>query len=441
MPNTRNTIVRLLQNIGSRKEVEQYLKQFASVESRQFAVIKVGGGVLRHDLEALASSLSFLHQVGLFPIVVLGGGPQLNEALDEAGIETPRIDGMRVTSPDALEVARKVFRDVNLQLVDALEALGTHARPITSGVFEAELLDHERFGLVGEVRGIHTEAIVSAIRSGCLPILSSLGETPAGQIVNINADVAARELALRVEPFKIVFLTPTGGLLDQYDRIIPSVNLTEDFESLMQQDWIHSGMRLKLQQIKELLDKLPLSSSVSITTPGQLAKELFTHRGSGTLVRRGEAVHCHPSLDGLDTGRIRELLEACFQRQLAEDYFSLKPFHRIYLTDSYRATAILTMEEGLPYLDKFGVTRKAQGEGLGQSLWARMKRENSKLFWRARTENPINTWYFQESDGTYREGPWTVFWYGMESFEEMKRCVEIALAMPATFFEHAVADT
>ncbi|RAL22887.1 acetylglutamate kinase [Lujinxingia litoralis] len=440
MLDTRNTIIRLLQNIGSRKEVEQYLKQFASMESKQFAVIKVGGGVLRDDLEALASSLSFLHKVGLFPIVVLGGGPQLNEALEEAGIETPRIDGMRVTTPDALEVARKVFQNVNLQLVDALEALGTHARPITSGVFEAELLDHDRLGLVGEVRGIHTEGIVSAIRSGCLPILSSLGETPTGQIVNINADVAARELALRIQPFKIVFLTPTGGLLDQYERLIPSVNLTEDYDELMQQDWVHSGMRLKLQQIKELLDQLPLSSSVSITTPGQLARELFTHRGSGTLVRRGESVQCHPSMEKLDRTRIRELLEACFQRQLADDYFELKPFHRIYLTDSYRATAILTLEDGLPYLDKFGVTRKAQGEGLGQSLWARMKRENSKLFWRARSENPINNWYFQESDGTYSAGRWTVFWYGMESFEEMKRCVEIALAMPATFYEHAVAD-
>ena len=440
MPETRHTIVRLLQNIGSRKEVEQYLKQFASLDSRQFAIIKAGGAVLRDDLENLASSLSFLHRVGLYPIVVHGGGPQLNEALEAEGIETKIVDGMRVTTPETLDVARKVFRRENLKLVDALEELGTHARPITSGVFEAELLDHDRFGLVGEITGIHTEAIVSAIRSGCLPILSSLGETPGGQIVNINADVATRTLALRVKPLKIVFLTGTGGLLDQFGRVIESVNLKEDFDALMTEDWVHSGMRLKLQQIKELLDDLPLSSSVSMTTPSQLARELFTHRGSGTLVRRGEGITAYDSLDGLDLDRIRTLLEACFQKELSADYFDTKPIRRIYLSDSYRAIAVLTEEEGLPYLDKFGVTKKAQGEGLGQSLWTRMKRDFPRLFWRARRENPINSWYFQESDGTYKDDTWTVFWYGIEGFDEMKKCVEIALSMPPTMTRHGVAD-
>ncbi|MFU8803457.1 MAG: hypothetical protein ACNA8W_06590, partial [Bradymonadaceae bacterium] len=159
----------------------------------------------------------------------------------------------------------------------------------------------------------------------------------------------------------------------------------------------------------------------------------------GTLVRRGEKVVCHSDFKDLDRDRIRELLEACFGRTLAPDYFESKPFHRIYLTESYRATAVITEENGIPYLDKFGVTQKAQGEGLGQSMWLRMKQENPRLFWRARTENPINGWYFQEADGTYRSGPWTVFWYGLESFDEMKQCVETALAMPATFFEHPIS--
>ncbi len=440
MPDTRNTIIRLLQNIGSRKEVDQYLKQFASIDSKKFAVIKVGGGILQDELETLASSLTFLHRVGLYPIVIHGAGPQLNAALEEAGIETERIDGMRVTPPATLEVARKVFQNETLRLVEALEKMGTHARPITNGVIEAKLLDVERYGLVGEITAIHTELIESSIRSGALPILGCLGETPTGQIVNINADVAARELAIAIEPFKIVFLTPTGGLLNQHNQLIDSINLAEDYEFLMQQDWVHSGMRLKLQEIKQLLDKLPLESSVSITTPGQLARELFTHRGSGTLVRRGEEVVCHTVMDKVDKDRLRELLEACFGRKLMADYFDSKPFHRIYLTESYRATAVITLEGGIPYLDKFGVTQKAQGEGLGQSMWQRMKQENPRLFWRARTENPINSWYFQEAEGTYRSGAWTVFWYGLSGFDEIQQCVEIALNMPATLHAHAVSE-
>src|SRR5690606_20463596 len=121
-----------------------------------------------------------------------------------------------------------------LRLVEALEKMGTHARPITNGGIEAKLLDVERYGLVGEITAIHTELIESSIRSGALPILGCLGETPTGQIVNINADVAARELAIAIEPFKIVFLTPTGGLLNQHNQLIDSINLAEDYEFLMQ---------------------------------------------------------------------------------------------------------------------------------------------------------------------------------------------------------------
>ncbi|MFP4599901.1 MAG: acetylglutamate kinase [Persicimonas sp.] len=432
MQQTRHTIIRLLSNIGSRKEVEQYLKRFSSVESTRFAVVKVGGAILRDDLDNLASSLSFLYRVGLFPIVIHGGGTQLNEALAEEGIDTERVDGMRVTSPEVLEVARRVFQRENLRLVEALEELGTRARPITSGVFEAEVMDEERFGLVGEVSDIHLDPIRSSIRSGHLPILWSLGETAGGQILNVNADVAANKLALRIEPFKIVFLTGTGGLLDEYERIIPSVNLAEDYDHLMSQDWVAGGMRLKLEQIKALLDELPLSSSVSMTTPEHLARELFTHRGSGTLVRRGEHIERKESMEGIDTARIAELIASCFGRELVDGYFDMKSFYRIYVSESYRATAILTREGGVPYLDKIGVTDQAQGEGLGRSIWMRMKEENEKLFWRSRVDNPINGWYFDEAQGSYREGDWVVFWYGMESFDEMKECVDRALGMAET---------
>lgn len=437
---TRHTIVRLLSNIGSRREVDQYLKRFSSVESTRFAVVKVGGTILRDDLDNLVSSLSFLYRVGLFPIVIHGGGAQLNAALEEAGVETKRIDGMRVTTPEVLEVARKVFQRENWRLVEALEAMGTRARPIPSGVFEARLLDEERLGLVGEISGVDLDPIRSSIRAGHLPILSSLGETPSGQILNINADVAANKLALDIEPYKIIFLTGTGGLLDNYGRIIPSVNLAEDYNFLMSQDWLEGGMRLKVEQIKGLLDELPLSSSVSMTVPEHLAKELFTHRGSGTLIRRGEEVVRYDGLDGLDRERTAELIASCFGRPLTEGYFDKKPFYRVYMSDSYRATAILTKENGIPYLDKIGVTDQAQGEGLGGSIWMRMKQENPKLFWRSRVENPINHWYFDEADGSYRDGRWVVFWYGLESFEEVKTCVDAALKMPETLVKQEDQD-
>ncbi len=441
MSSTQEIITRLLGSIGTRKEVDQYLKQFASASATRFAIIKVGGNVVARELDDLASSLTFLHQVGLHPILIHGAGPQLDEALGAAGIVSERVDGLRVTSSTALEVARRVFQEENFRLCAALEELGTRARPILSGVFEAEAIAPERLGLVGQVTRVHLAAVEAAIRAGQLPILASLGETAGGQILNINADVAARALALGTQPFKIVFLTETGGLLDENGQILSAINLVEDYDLLMAQPWLHSGMRLKLQEIKQLLDGLPHTSSVSITKPHLLARELFTHRGSGTLIRQGERVQLieGEGFASIDQERLRGLLEDCFQRKLLLNYFDKKRFFRVYLADSYHATAILTSEgrREIPYLDKFAVTQEAQGAGVGGSIWQRMRRDNPKLFWRSRVDNPINSWYFEHADGSFKSDRWAVFWYGLEGFPEVRACIEKALALPATLMASA----
>ncbi len=300
------------------------------------------------------------------------------------------------------------------------------------------------YGLVGEVTEIHLDSVQSAIRSGHVPILACLGETESGQILNINADVAASELAVAVQPHKIIFLTPTGGLLDDKGRVIPAINLTEDYDNLMAQSWVSGGMRVKLVEINELLDRLPDTTSVSITSPDHLAKELFTHQGSGTLVRMGERVQVFHSFGEVDTARLEKLLETCFGRELAPDYFATKELDRLYLTDSYRATAIITRERPgpeVPYLDKFAVTQEAQGQGLGASVWGRMRREVPQLYWRSRSGNPINPWYFLQAGGCYRTDKWVVFWYGLDSYDEIRDCVERALALPATFMEQPAGQT
>src|SRR3546814_5629124 len=134
------------------------------------------------------------------------------------------------------------------------------------------------------------------------------GETDEGQNVNVNADWAANELIKSLQPDKIVFLTGTGGLLDESDRVIDSINLSTEYDELLAQPWLHSGMRVKIEQIHDLLAVLPPSSSVSITRPEELAKELFNHKGSGTLVRRGERVLHAERLDKLGLPRLREVI-------------------------------------------------------------------------------------------------------------------------------------
>jgi acetylglutamate kinase len=438
-PQTRQTIVRLLSSMGGAKEISQYLKRFSQLDAARFAVVKVGGAVLRDDLDALVSSLAFLQDVGLTPIVIHGAGPQLDAELTAAGIVKQTIDGLRITSPEALAIVRRVFHAQNLKLVEALQASDARATSIVSGVFEADYMDRERYGLVGEVRRVDLAPIQASLQAGSIPVIASLGETVGGQILNVNADFAANELVQVLQPYKIVFLTGTGGLLDDAGKVIDSINLSTEYEHLIAQPWINGGMKVKLEQIKDLLDGLPQASSVSITKPAELAKELFTHKGSGTLVRRGERVIEASSWNELDLHRLRGLVESAFGRRLLPDYFETTKLHRAYVSENYRAAVILTAEDAGVYLDKFAVLDDAQGEGLGRAVWLVMRESNPSLFWRSRHGNPVNPFYYAESDGSIKQEQWRVFWYGLSGFGDIECCVAHCSGRPATLEDHADA--
>lgn len=442
---TQDVIVKLLTNIGSRSEVDQYLRYYSTAE-QQFAIVRVSGHVLDASFSSLVSSLAFLHRVGLRPIIVLGARPQLRRALADAGIETQVIEGRRVTTPGVLDLALRVFEAESIRLAEALEMLGTRARPISGGVFRAALHPDPRLGLVGEVTDVVLTSINSAIRTMQLPILAPFGESTTGQILRLDADTLAPALALSIKPHKVIVLTAAGGLQDRDGRVISAINLEEDFDSGIRESLHDDAARDRLESITQMLRKLPRSSSVSITSPEHLARELFTHRGAGTLVRLGERIRTYQTFEEVDIARVRGLLEDSFDRRLDHDYFTAKVPFQIYLADSYRAIAVLTRERvevngvtiEIPYLDKFAVTSEAQGEGIGSSIWHRLSREHPKLFWRSRVTNPINGWYAAKAKGMYKTEPWIVFWCGITGFTEIQACIERALSLKASL--HAVDD-
>ncbi|NNK63127.1 MAG: hypothetical protein HKO98_07915, partial [Gemmatimonadetes bacterium] len=108
--------------MGSTREIQLYLQRFSQIDATRFAVVKVGGAVLQDDREALVSSLAFLQEVGLTPIVIHGAGPQLDASMRAAGLQKETVDGLRVTSPEALAVVRRVSQEANLGLVEALQS-------------------------------------------------------------------------------------------------------------------------------------------------------------------------------------------------------------------------------------------------------------------------------------------------------------------------------
>jgi len=430
---THQTIVQLLSNVSDGKEIHFYLQRFSELDQSRFAVIKIGGAILRDRLEETAASLALLHTVGLTPIVIHGGGPQLDEKLKGDGVTSDKVDGLRVTTPEVLDAAREVFTEQNIRLVEAIRAQGVDAHGLTQGVFDAEFVDSERYGLVGEPTSIHLDLLRSIVNSGAIPILTCLGVAPGGQMVNINADAATRILVHEVQPMKIIFLVDSGGLLDEDGDVIDSINLATDFDRLMAEEWVHSGMRLKLAEIKRLLDNAPPTTSVSITTPTALARELFTHSGDGTLVRKGERIERYTDKDEVDVGRLTGLIENAFAQTLLADWWDGVDLLTAYISESYRAAAIVAELDEFIYLDKFAIDETARGEGLARTVWDHMISEYPNLLWRSRSDNPFNAFYEKESDGQMTTGMWTIFWKGVNDFDVLGRAVKLLSDMDPSF--------
>jgi acetylglutamate kinase len=435
MSEIRSIVKQVLSQLGESREARYYLAQYAEDELN-FAVIKIGGALIEHQLEPLADALAFLHNLGLMPIVLHGAGPQLDAALEAADVPTVKHDGLRVTTPEVMEVARPVIYRTNRQLVTALEKEGVRAEGIQHGVFECDYLDREALGLVGDIRNVDLEAVRDAVAGGQMPVVACLGESRTGQVLNINADFAARELIWTLNPHKIIFLTETGGLLDESGRVISAISLRTDFDWLIEQPWVHSGMKLKLEQIEQILSKLPDTASVSITSVDSLARELFTHRGAGTLIRRGERIMEFDHFEDASRERARKLLETSFGRRLKPDYFDQLPIDCVLASESFGAMAIvLKGVDEIPYLDKFAVTPEAQGAGLGAAVWQALIKRFPHLYWRSRVDNPVTQWYFEQAESSYTEKQWVAFTKGLKDFEKIRRCKVDSLARPASWLD------
>ena len=428
MGDIRNTVKQVLTQLANSREARYYLSQYNKEDRMEFAVVKVGGAIIEEQLDQLAAALAFLRNLGLMPIISHGAGPQLDKALTEAAIPTEKHNGLRVTTPEVMAIARPVIYRANRQIVAALEAQGIRAEGIQHGVFECDYLDQEKLGLVGEIQSIDLEAIREAIDHGMLPVVACMGESSTGQVMNINADIAARELIWAIKPQKIIFLTGTGGLLDESGRVISAISLKTDYEYLVKQPWLHGGMQLKLEQIAQILEKLPDSASVSITSVENLAKELFTHRGAGTLIRKGEMIL---ELDDFDEGNRPNavaLLEQSFSRKLKPRYLEELPFDFVLVSESFGAMAILLKGvDGVPYLDKFAVTPEAQGAGLGSAVWQTLIKRCPQLYWRSRVGNPVTQWYYEQADVSFTEGGWVAFSKGIKDPDQIWRCRKDAL--------------
>lgn len=272
-----------------------WLKKF----NDQIIVVKFGGNAMVSEelTRAFAEDMVYLRTVGIKPVVVHGGGPQITKMLERLGIESEFRGGYRVTSPEAMDVVRMVLTgQVSRDLVGHMNEHGPLAASISgedAGLFVGERrgveIDGEMvdLGLVGDVVDVDPEAVHALIDAGRIPVVSSIApdkDTP-GQSLNVNADAAAASLAVALGAAKLVILTDVAGLYSDWpnmDSLVSEIG-ADELRALLPS--LESGMIPKMAACLEAVDGgVPKAAIIDGRNPHSILLEIFTQTGSGTEV-------------------------------------------------------------------------------------------------------------------------------------------------------------
>ena len=430
-------IIDFFKMIGAKREAERYLKLFHRGNPARLAVIRLGGATVENAKDLIAIDLAYISRLDLYPVVIHGGGPQIDKALSEAGMRYRKIDGLRVTTKKQLPIIKKVLDKVNAEIVNEIHKFDGKAIGITEGVFVAKKHPDERLGYAGIVKKVNIEPILRAIKNKKIPVVSCLGFGEDGSIYNVNADVAAKSAVLAVKPKKYILITEEGGVKSANNRLISHINLTEELPVMEKNGIIKGGMLLKVREAKSLLDNARFKLTVQITSSGRLLKELFTDKGSGTLIKLGSEILELSGWDGVNKSKVRHIVENSFGRPLKPDYFD-KPVSNIFLDSKYKGVAVIRKVEDMYYMDKFCVAGSAQGEGVASDIWFRIIKKCPNLFWRSRVGNPVNGWYFEKSSGAIKSEKWVFFWINI-SEEQRKKAIDYTLNLEETLLPSQLA--
>jgi acetylglutamate kinase len=260
-------------------------------------VIKFGGNAMVDEqlTKAFAEDMAYLRFVGIKPVVVHGGGPQITARLAELGIETEFRSGLRVTSLEVMAVVKDVLRNqISAQLATLVEKAGAKTVVLSgedSNLFRAEQTktDHAGnaldVGLVGEVTQVNPRIVLEALAAGVVPIISTVAPGADGSALNVNADWAAASLAVALGAEKLLLLTDVAGLYSNWpnkDSLISEIRVAELTELLPQ---LESGMIPKMQAcLNALAGGVPRAHIIDGRAPHSILLEIFTSSGVGTLV-------------------------------------------------------------------------------------------------------------------------------------------------------------
>jgi len=279
-------------------EVLPYIKRFYG----KTVVIKYGGHAMGDDnlKEMFAMNVVMMKYIGINPVIVHGGGPQIGAFLEKMGKDSKFVRGMRVTDEETMDIVEMVLAGkVNKEIVGLINNHGGRAVGLSGkdgNIIEAEkyILSTEKakdtppeiidIGMVGRVRKVNSGLIESLIIDGFIPVIAPTGAGDGGETYNINADIVAGEVAVALGAEKLILLTDVEGILDEKDRLINSINNVEA-EELIEDGTISGGMYPKVKCcIKALRNGVGKTHIIDGRLDHAVLLEIFTDSGIGTEV-------------------------------------------------------------------------------------------------------------------------------------------------------------
>jgi acetylglutamate kinase len=278
-------------------EALPYIRRFAG----QVVVVKYGGNALAGATDPIhgeaaalalfAQDIVLMRQVGMRPVVVHGGGPQISELMKRLGKVSEFRNGLRVTDAETVDIARMVLiGQVNPQLVSAINVHGPLAVGVSgedAGLIRAAMRDPE-LGFVGDVVGINPTILQGLLEEGFIPVVATIGTDDAGQAYNINADTVAGAIAEALAAEKLVYLTDIEGLRRVVDDPASLIRQTTpaELEALMADGTIAGGMIPKVESCVHAVSAgVRRAHILDGRIPHVLLLEVFTDEGIGTMVQ------------------------------------------------------------------------------------------------------------------------------------------------------------
>jgi len=276
-------------------EALPYIQSFRG----KVVVVKYGGSTIGGDGvgDTVLKDLVFMEIVGMKPVIVHGGGPAINRRLEERGVETQRINGLRITNAETMKVVEEtLFGEVNAGLVEELNLLGGHAAGLSAK--DADVM-HVRqhwaqtpegpvdIGFVGDVEHIDARPVTDLIDEGLIPVIAPIGRGPQGESYNVNADTAAGEIAAALHAEKLVFLTDVKGIMRNpaaEDSLLSTVHVKE-IDDLIKGGIVGGGMIPKVEAcVKAVKGGVRKTHIIDGRVPHSMLLEFFTDEGIGTQI-------------------------------------------------------------------------------------------------------------------------------------------------------------